>query len=113
MSSNTVLNVVLIVLLVVISYFHIARGLEYFRCTSFAAGDIRRDMRSQPAPLLHSAPSVFSSLPPQSQSNAAWRYLAPYQSACLAGKGKGKGKGKGQCITCGITPHNQRYCQWS
>ena len=113
--GSTIVNVALIALLVAISYFHIARGLEYFQDfqgTPFVSGD----MRSRPAPLFDETPSVFSSLPPQSQHNAAWRYLAPYQSACLAPDRRRAGGtgGKGsQCITCSITPHNQRYCQWS
>jgi len=113
-SCKTIVNAGLILLLIGISYFHISNGLEYFdevRCgaTSLVSGA----MSSVPAPLDQpKEASVYSSLPPQREKDSSWQYLAPYQSGCLSSSGASAKKSK-QCIRCFITPHNQRYCQWS
>lgn len=106
MSDKFVIDVVLIALLAIIGGFHIARGIEYFDAMAAMA----TDMRSAPASF-PGGPSVFSSLPPQNRFNAAWKYSAPFQSACLSPSCT-SGCGQGQKITCNLTPHNQRSCFW-
>ena len=119
-TQSTVTHVILLTLLIVIGSFHMARGIEYFQCTAYDAGVVA-DLRSRPAPFVSDpSPSVSSSLPPRNRINSAYKYLAPYQSACLSSPSSpcdrdGDRRRRGapeQCLTCDITPHNQRYCRW-
>jgi len=122
--QSTVTHVILLTLLIVIGSFHLARGIEYFQCTTFDAG-VLSDLSSRPAPFVsHPSPSVFSSLPPHNRINSAYKYLAPYQSACLSSssssssssctrdRDRARDRAREECLTCDITPHNQRYCRW-
>ena len=55
--------------------------------------------------------SVFSSLPPQANTDASWTYATPYQSTCTSVGDKCKCK-RGQQFICDLTPHNVRRCYW-
>ena len=112
--NTIIVHATLIALLVGISCFHLARGLEYFSCSA-PASSVVQDLRSRPATFPGDKPSVYSSLPAQSRKDGSWHYFAKYQSACLDGGKRADKHGKrdtSQCVNCYITPHNQRYCYW-
>lgn len=103
------LNCVLLVALVALLVVHFATPAE-----SFTAGGNLQYGPFEAAPTTPPMPevqaSLFSSLPPQAETNSAWTYAAPFQSTCT---NVGKKCQKGQQFTCVLTPHNQRRCVWS
>lgn len=64
----------------------------------------------RPEPFVH-PPSVYSSLPAESEKDASWKYTMPYQETCLGQCNSGSCT-NGQKLTCVLTPHNQRVCSW-
>ena len=68
------------------------------------------DSTLQPDAFVH-PPSVYSSMPAESDGDGSWKYTRPYQEACL-GQCSSGGCSPGQKLTCVLTPHNQRVCSW-
>ena len=102
------LNCVLLLALVVLLVFHFTTPTETFIGGDLQYGPFEAAPTTPPMPKVQA--SLFSSLPPEAETNSAWTYAAPFQSTCTS---VGKQCKKGQKFTCVLTPHNQRRCVWS
>lgn len=102
------LNCVLLVALVALLVVHFATPAETFAGGDLQYGPFEAAPTTPPMPEVQA--SLFSSLPPQAETNSAWTYAALFQSTCTS---VGKKCQKGQQFTCVLTPHNQRRCVWS
>ena len=102
------LNCVLLVAVVALLVVHFATPAETFAGDGLQYGPFEAAPTTPPMPEVQA--SLFSSLPPQAETNSAWTYAAPFQSTCTS---VGKKCKKGQQFTCVLTPHNQRRCVWS
>ena len=99
------INITLFIGLLVLVMINFATNPETFQDLEF--GPFKAMPTRPPMPDVDA--SVFSSLPPQADTNSSWKYATLYQKACT---NVGDICKKGQQFMCYLTPHNQRICHW-
>lgn len=133
MDAHSALNLVLMLILLVLLYgqyadtIKVSQNGEQFSgnyspsapswpdaVQPHAGGSLRSDSTGSqalyPEEFVH-APSVYSSMPVESDTDSSSKYTRPFQETCL-GQSGGEGCPPGQKLTCMLTPHNQRVCSW-
>lgn len=104
---NYILFAILIVMLLNCLYSKHSTEAFGYHDSSLSTGPFRAD----PTPPYTT--SVHSSLPDKHRENTAYKYVAPFQSACTYTKTNTTLQcPKNQRFVCHLDGHNRRVCHW-